>query len=300
MARPASDDAFPPHRPRGMQSTREEIREGIHLSHTNDWLLEDAQRDLRGYTAYDADGRRIGHVEDLLVDPDSQRIRAVRLDDGQEADIEHLHVGDDAVYVDEMNRARVPSSYQRAEADYAAVRPNEPDFDAEYGGYEPHFRQRHPGLYPDADFEQYEQAYRYGYEAGRQPRYRETTFDEVEGELQGDYGGTPAWNDAREGVRYGYQTGRNHHTQYDHHRRTHGEEDYEHHAEGYRFGAIAGRDQRYAGRTFDEVEGELEDDYESNFRHGDDAGWDQAREAVRHGFERVRFGREVRGASATL
>jgi uncharacterized protein (TIGR02271 family) len=53
----------------------------------------------------------------------------------------------------------------------------------------------------------------------------------------------------------------------------------------YRTGYMAGTDQRYAGRTFEDVEPELRRDHES--RGGGDV-WERLREQIRTGFNRAR------------
>ena len=55
----------------------------------------------------------------------------------------------------------------------------------------------------------------------------------------------------------------------------------------YRFGYAAARDQRYAGRQFEDVETDLRRDYETRAGTGGDA-WERLREQVREGWRRVR------------
>jgi len=59
----------------------------------------------------------------------------------------------------------------------------------------------------------------------------------------------------------------------------------------YRFGYDAARAERYRGRRFDEAEPDLRRDYEERRRtsgRGDDRKWDELRDEVREGFERLR------------
>ena len=56
---------------------------------------------------------------------------------------------------------------------------------------------------------------------------------------------------------------------------------------GYRFGYASARDQRYAGRQFEDVEADLRRDYETRAGTGGDA-WERLREEVREGWNRVR------------
>lgn len=61
-------------------------------------------------------------------------------------------------------------------------------------------------------------------------------------------------------------------------------EDYDYFAPGYRYGAEAARNQRYHGRSYDEIEADLRRDYESRYP---ESAWDRIKEAVRHGWERA-------------
>ena len=54
----------------------------------------------------------------------------------------------------------------------------------------------------------------------------------------------------------------------------------------YQYGYLAGRDERYGGREFDDAEPELRGDYRR--RYGDRDDWEQLREEVREGWNRVR------------
>ncbi len=57
--------------------------------------------------------------------------------------------------------------------------------------------------------------------------------------------------------------------------------------DNYRFGYAAARDQRYAGRQFEDVEADLRRDYEARAGSGGGA-WERLREEVREGWNRVR------------
>lgn len=59
----------------------------------------------------------------------------------------------------------------------------------------------------------------------------------------------------------------------------------------YRFGYDASRAERYRGRRFDEAEADLRRDYEARGRaggRGEERKWEELREEVREGFERLR------------
>lgn len=61
--------------------------------HGSDWELENDDQDIRGRTLLDAGGARLGVIKDMLVDPDDERVAAVRLDNGEIIPIEALTIG---------------------------------------------------------------------------------------------------------------------------------------------------------------------------------------------------------------
>lgn len=72
------------------------------------------------------------------------------------------------------------------------------------------FRQHHQQQYKGQDYDQYQQAYQYGYAAGE--TYRDRDFNQVEGDLQRDYsdryGDRNAWQKTKDAVRHGYNRAR--------------------------------------------------------------------------------------------
>lgn len=54
------------------------------LTRLNDWELVDKRQDVRGKPLVDATGRRLGVVDDMIVDTDAERVVALRLDNGTE------------------------------------------------------------------------------------------------------------------------------------------------------------------------------------------------------------------------
>lgn len=74
-------------------------------------------------------------------------------------------------------------------------------------GFEDDFRTRYRG-YPDATYEQYAPAYRYGYDAASDARYEGRNFEDVEDQLRTDYlrnNPNSAWDRAKGAVRYGWE-----------------------------------------------------------------------------------------------
>lgn len=163
----------------------------------------------------------------------------------------------------------------------------------------------------DADYSTYEPAYRYGWEATS--RHEGRSFDEAESDLQRDWDrvrgeSSLEWDRARHAARDAWQRVRrddsvSHHDLASADRdRGFEEEDrywreqyssrpyvaqgvgYEEYAPAYRFGSESRT--RYAGRSFDEAERDLERDWER--RHGTSSlSWQNAKEAVRDAWHRV-------------
>ncbi|MEN3971974.1 PRC and DUF2382 domain-containing protein [Sphingomicrobium sp. XHP0235] len=67
------------------------------LDRIDDYELSNEAQDIRGYPLVTADGRRIGKIDDLLVDGDRNEVAAVRLEDGRCTAVEPLDIHDDVV-----------------------------------------------------------------------------------------------------------------------------------------------------------------------------------------------------------
>lgn len=70
------------------------------------WELENDWQDIRGRPLIGEDGERLGIIEHLLVDPDHERVAAVRLADGRTFPVEPLDIRDDAVILKAADRTR--------------------------------------------------------------------------------------------------------------------------------------------------------------------------------------------------
>lgn len=67
------------------------------LESLSDWELENDDQDIRGRPLVDAQGKRLGVIDDLLVDKGGERVAAVRLDDGATCGVENLDIQPDQV-----------------------------------------------------------------------------------------------------------------------------------------------------------------------------------------------------------
>ena len=63
----------------------------------DDYKLEDQSQDIRGMPLVGPEGERYGIIKDLLVDPDQERVAAVRLEDGRTTAVEPLDIHDNCV-----------------------------------------------------------------------------------------------------------------------------------------------------------------------------------------------------------
>lgn len=74
------------------------------LSQLSDWQLVHDSQDIRGQTLYDADGRPLGKIDNLIVNTDTEYVDAIVVD-GREIPANALEIGDNTVYLrDERTR----------------------------------------------------------------------------------------------------------------------------------------------------------------------------------------------------
>ncbi|MDT0576728.1 DUF2382 domain-containing protein [Croceicoccus sp. F390] len=67
--------------------------------------LEHESQDIRGRPLVSTTGEKFGIIKDLLVDPDHNRVAAIRLEDGRVCAVEPLEIHDNAVVYGEAARA---------------------------------------------------------------------------------------------------------------------------------------------------------------------------------------------------
>lgn len=72
------------------------------LSHLSDWQLANKDQDIRGWQLYDRPDHSLGRVTDLLADPATERVEAVKLENGTSIAVERILIGDNAVYMKNM------------------------------------------------------------------------------------------------------------------------------------------------------------------------------------------------------
>ena len=185
----------------------------IALSDAGDWKLEfPDDQDIRGYPALDADGNRVGIVDTMIVDTDEERVDAILLDDGTEYPAADLSIGDNVVHLTTVHAAGAQSAEGGTVTVYGdsgkVVRREQVedgDFDAHADAFRTHYESSYGtsgGAYDD-----YEPAYRYGFDTAHDDSYRNRPYQDVEDDLRTGYGTAYADRDFdadRDAVRYGY------------------------------------------------------------------------------------------------
>jgi hypothetical protein len=67
------------------------------FSDLSGWKLEEGHQDVRNMPLHAPDGKKIGRIDELLVDEDAERVAAIRLEDGRVVPVEPLEILDDKV-----------------------------------------------------------------------------------------------------------------------------------------------------------------------------------------------------------
>ncbi|HEX9938261.1 MAG TPA: PRC and DUF2382 domain-containing protein [Longimicrobium sp.] len=76
----------------------------VPLESLPDFHVADGYTDIRGFDAFTADGRQVGRVDHLLVDPDAQRVAAITLEGGMSASGRDMQVPIEDVEIDTPTR----------------------------------------------------------------------------------------------------------------------------------------------------------------------------------------------------
>lgn len=197
------------------------------------WDLVYDEQDARGRDAFDAAGTRLGTVTDMVADTDAERIVALVLDTGAEIDADRVELQNDRVIVQgdvaatphygEGSHLRVrtihtPDPGVTVSGTDAAYAAGAASASVPYGTYDDdvaYFRSDFETQYGTLGgrYEDYEPAYRYGYDLGRHDAYTERVWDDqLESDLYQDYEGrygTGTWERTKAAVKSGFQRARN-------------------------------------------------------------------------------------------
>ena len=208
-------------------------------------VLVDKKQDLRGRELRDGVGRKLGEIQSMYVDTDTEHIVSVRTNEGQEYPVRDLQIMEGAVYyvppegaIDEAaareasearalrGTALAPMPTQERLAPQTPVPPPAgaapiaapvvgaavPSSAGDADDYREHFG----STYNDSglDFSDLDPAYRFGYEASAfDTRFGGRDFDAVEADLRTAYyerygypsGDRIVWNRIRDAGRHGYE-----------------------------------------------------------------------------------------------
>lgn len=213
------------------------------LSETDDWKLVHDEQDLRGRDLLDAAGMRIGQIDDMVVNTDTQHVDQVILTDGTRHPAADLDIEGEAVYLrgsatveprtpyrtegvtsrqpiagtDAVGGAGVISgadtvspatrdTISGAEAGDYVRQPLSDDYDSYDTEYEQHYGSTYGASGNPFSF--YRPAYRFGTEMSLDQGYLGTSFDDAEPRLRERWlNAFPGlrYDDYRGAVRYGFE-----------------------------------------------------------------------------------------------
>ncbi len=85
------------------------------LSELEDYELENDEQDLRGHALKTTDGKELGTIRRMLVDPDREKVAALVLNDGRGVPVDEIEIRDGDAYIDpvEADRYFKPSETRR-------------------------------------------------------------------------------------------------------------------------------------------------------------------------------------------
>ncbi|WP_157202043.1 general stress protein [Massilia sp. Root335] len=148
-------------------------------------------------------------------------------------------------------------------------------------------------------YDDYLPAYRYGDEARRLQKYRSRHWDDAQADLKADWesrytSGTSTWDKFKDAVRHGWNKitpdmdeSTYYHTHYESTYAASGT-DYDDVAPAYRYGNEMRSSDAYRDRAWDDVEGDLKNDWHSKYgAHDEPSAWERIKAAVRHGWDKM-------------
>ena len=179
----------------------------IALSNTGDWKLQYDEQDVRGYRALDADGNEVGTVDTMVVNTDERRVDSIILEDGSEYPARTISIGDGVVYLTSLTSEHDDYETVTVYDDYGHVVEREEVGSGDVDAHVDAFRTHYASSYGDGAYEDYDAAYRYGYESAYSDDYRNRPYVDAETDLRTGYGSRYADRDFdtdRNAIRYGY------------------------------------------------------------------------------------------------
>ena len=182
----------------------------ISLSNTGDYKLEFEDQDVRGYRAVDEDGTPVGTVDAMIVNTDEERVDAIVLEDGTEYPAADISIGDGVVYLTGVHAGATDGDVDetvRVYGDSGKVIRREQVEDGDYDAHVDAFRTHHGASYAGTDYDDYDDAYRYGFDTAHDDDYRNRSYVDAEDDIRTGYGSSYAdrdYDSDRDAIRYGY------------------------------------------------------------------------------------------------
>ena len=183
----------------------------IPLSKTDDWKLEHSDQDIRGWEVRDANDNKIGEVDEMMVNTDTEYVDQIVLEDGTTYPARDIHIGDRVVYVEGVAEgAQGVEPIVKVYDDYGRAQRSETEATA---NYDDDYREHYDTTFAesDHDYDVYEPAYRYGHESGLDERYKDREYADVEDDLNRSYSERypeSRYDQVKDAVRYGYERAR--------------------------------------------------------------------------------------------
>ena len=168
-----------------------------------------------------------------------------------------------------------------------------------YEVYKSNFQRQHPSYYDEGtnSFDRHDAAYRYGYTLGTDEGNRGRPWSEIEAEARQNWAEHHQehglWDEIKESVRHAWNSLTGADDEYeaarDEYHRHYNEtyagsgRPYLDYDPAYRYGHSLVVEDRYPGRAWDDLEPEVREYWESEYRNT--RQWDDYRDAVKHGYD---------------
>ena len=184
----------------------------VPLSKTDDWKLEHNDQDIRGWEVRDANDRKIGEVDEMMVNTDTEYVDQILLKDGTTYPARDIHIGDRVVYVEGVTEgtegAEGVQPVVKVYEDYGRVQRSGGD-----AGFDDDYREHYTTTFGETghDYDVYEPAYRHGHESALDERYEGRAYNDAEADLTSSYGERypeSRYDQVKDAVRYGYERAR--------------------------------------------------------------------------------------------
>jgi len=158
------------------------------LSDSSDWELTHDEQDIRGWDALDGAGLKIGKVNEMIVNSESEFVDTITLEDGREFGARDIHIGDGVIYVQPV-AAKGVRPIVTVYNEYGRVVRKERVHDGVFAGYDGPLRAHYDKTYGAGpwSYEHYEPGYRFGYEMAKHPSHAGKSYDAILAQVRSAY-----------------------------------------------------------------------------------------------------------------